>query len=153
MKTIKKVGICIHFTDGTKEESIGTFEEVQDFMYGAEVAHYTNPEEGIVGWWETLSAEECDSLAKAFYPGQDWFDLDDDQVAYLHSQETNIPTPSNITLQGAAKVAEGIYQAMMGRPSSIALQGAYKSKMDIDTKESQWTGGPSTGTSKHGPQI
>ena len=125
MKTIKKVEICIHFTDGTKEESIGTFEEVQDFMYGAEVAHYTNPEEGIVGWWETLSAEECDSLAKAFYPGQNWFDLDDEQVAYLHSQETGISAPSS-----TAKVVERIMdQAITGPSTSVFIVPKYGPKI------------------------
>lgn len=130
MKTIKKVEICIHFTDGTKEESIGTFEEVQDFMQDAESAHYLNSEGEILSWWRSLTKDEWDSLASKYFPDKYWYELSDEQVAYLYTQEIGIATPSNIT-----------------------LQGAYKSKMDIDTKESQWTGGPSTGTSKHGPQI
>ena len=125
MKTIKKVEICIHFTDGTKEESIGTFEEVQDFMQGAESAHYLNSEGEILSWWRSLTKDEWDSLASKYFPDKYWYELSDEQVAYLYTQEIGIATPSS-----TAKVVERIMdQAITGPSTSVSIVPKYGPKI------------------------
>ena len=125
MKTIKKVEICIHFTDGTKEESIGTFEEAQDFMQDAESAHYLNSEGEILSWWRSLTKDEWDSLASKYFPDKYWYELSDEQVAYLYTQEIGIATPSS-----TAKVVERIMdQAITGPSTSVSIVPKYGPKI------------------------
>ena len=142
MKTIKKVELFIHFTDEEVEHHVGTFEETQDFMEGAESAHYTSVEEEYDNegsptdqeaedWWDALDEVVQDELMEKYHGTERLKPyLDMYEIVEMYQKETGISAPS-----------------------SIALQGVYKNKMDVDTRESQWTGGPSTGTSKHGPQI